>query len=316
MRILAVDDDPIILDLLQSPMWLGTAHELTCADSAAAALAAIAASPAPFDVFLLDIVMPDTDGIALCAAIRALPAHAATPIIMITASHAADAMELAFQAGATDFVRKPLEGLELGARIHMASMLNASIARERSARATADNLRRRRVLGYDELAHAPDDKGPMPLVVLKNQILGLPAGCHAMSLFAIRVQPFALPTADLYDDETLLGLSMIGNAVVGALQHDGSRLAYGARGHFVGITLGRRREALDMVTVKARSGLSTAWKEAGFDGQPPTLKGTPVTSLGVWTGRAAVEALDKAITRQPDHRFADPESLLQRFAGV
>ena len=165
MRILVADDDPVILEMLQSPMWLGASHDLTCVASAAAAMDAVKTTHVPFDVFLIDVVMPGQDGISLCAQIRSLPQYGSTPIIMITASTVADVMKRTFDAGATDFVRKPLDGLELGARINMATMLNASIRNTRTARASFDNLRRRIALGYDDVSRGPQIGSPSVLAL-------------------------------------------------------------------------------------------------------------------------------------------------------
>ncbi len=69
----------------------------------------------PPDVVLLDILMPGIDGFETCRRIRALPAGAATPVIVTTSLEDEDAIAQAYAAGATDFVTKPIN---LSALVH------------------------------------------------------------------------------------------------------------------------------------------------------------------------------------------------------
>ena len=315
MRILAADDDPFILDLLKSPMWLGNDHELVCVTSADAALEAIRSSR-PFDAFLIDVVMPGMDGIELCAEIRAISRHAATPIIMITASTAADMMQRAFAAGATDFVRKPLDGLELGARINMATLLNASLERERKTRATLTHLRQRTVMGQDDSPFMDVPSAAVSYLSLKSRILGVTAGCHAMSLFSLRVGGIEMPGDTQAEDDLLQRLAAIGTLVLQETKEPSTTLGYVGRGLFVGVTFGRRRERLDLLQHRSQIALDRMWQEMERTDPAPKLLVQSLSSLGVWTGPTAVEAIEAAVTRLPDPRFASPEELLNRFVGA
>lgn len=60
------------------------------------------------DLVLLDIMMPELDGIEVCHRLRQLPTGKAVPILMITAFDATDIIQRAFAAGATDFITKPV----------------------------------------------------------------------------------------------------------------------------------------------------------------------------------------------------------------
>ena len=118
MRILAVDDDPIILELLSQFVDVVGGHELTTALSGPEALEIVGTSRGvPFDCFLFDIQMPSMDGIALTQAIRASTSYADTPILMLTAMSDKRYVDVAFAAGATDYVTKPFEMSELKARL-------------------------------------------------------------------------------------------------------------------------------------------------------------------------------------------------------
>lgn len=114
MRILAVDDDPIILGLIPR-----IAAEVGCADttissSGAQALALLEQSFRPYDCLLLDINMPGIDGIELCGRIRRIPAYRDTPIIMLTAMKDVDHLDRAFRAGASDYISKPFDVIAFG----------------------------------------------------------------------------------------------------------------------------------------------------------------------------------------------------------
>src|SRR6185369_7896319 len=65
------------------------------------------------DVILLDVMMPNLDGLSACAAIRADPVTAHIPIVMVTTRGEEANIETAFRNGCTDYVTKPINGLEL-----------------------------------------------------------------------------------------------------------------------------------------------------------------------------------------------------------
>lgn len=108
MRILIVDDDRLFLELVSVNLEKKGLADLTFAVSAEDALKVIDKQIVPFDCVLLDIVMPDIDGIELCTNLRQRPEYRTTPIIMITASQSAKQMDCAFEAGATDFYENHL----------------------------------------------------------------------------------------------------------------------------------------------------------------------------------------------------------------
>lgn len=138
MRILAVDDDLIMLEILSGVVEVAGYTNLTLASSGKEALQLIARSPIPYDCLLLDIQMPEMDGIQLCGKIRAFDGYDETPIIMVTAMSDKRYVEAAFVAGATDYVTKPFDVLELGTRIKMSERLinNRAELKIKAAQAT------------------------------------------------------------------------------------------------------------------------------------------------------------------------------------
>ena len=113
-KIMIIDDQPLNLRLA-STVLNAKGYETKClSESTQAAEQILAYAP---DLILLDIMMPDLDGISLCKLLKSNPATALIPIIFITAKTGSESLITAFDAGAVDFVCKPFESAELLARV-------------------------------------------------------------------------------------------------------------------------------------------------------------------------------------------------------
>ncbi|MCV2886752.1 response regulator [Ruegeria aquimaris] len=123
LKVLIVDDDESILELLKTALTSFGNCKVSTASSAERALRAIEGCETPFDCFLLDVQMPQVNGIELLRRIRALPEYRETSVIMITAMTERHYVEAAFLEGATDYVSKPFDFLELRSRINSAHLL-------------------------------------------------------------------------------------------------------------------------------------------------------------------------------------------------
>jgi putative two-component system response regulator len=77
------------------------------------------------DVVLLDVMMPQVDGLAILEAVRADPALRYLPVIILTASNEARTKQRALELGATDFLHKPVDPSELLPRVHNVLMFKA-----------------------------------------------------------------------------------------------------------------------------------------------------------------------------------------------
>ena len=123
-RILAVDDEPLNLRVLEG--FLGSiGHQCVSVESGQQALETLDAS---FDLVLLDIMMPTMDGFETAHRIRQSPAFGEIPIIMVTALSAKKDRLRAVEAGANDFIAKPIDKVEL--RVRMESLLRMKEARD------------------------------------------------------------------------------------------------------------------------------------------------------------------------------------------
>lgn len=108
-KLLVVDDERGIVDMIQS--YFQTRYDILTAYSGQEALKKVAYKP---DLILLDINMPGMDGLTVCQKIRE---HIACPILFLTARIESSDKIIGFQAGADDYIVKPFDLDELGARI-------------------------------------------------------------------------------------------------------------------------------------------------------------------------------------------------------
>ena len=112
MKILLVEDEPLLRDGLVD-LFEGEGHEPTAVGDGAEA--ALRGTTEPFDVIVLDLMLPGLDGIEVCRRIR--EARPGVPIIMLTARGSEDDKIEGLRSGADDYVTKPFSPRELLARI-------------------------------------------------------------------------------------------------------------------------------------------------------------------------------------------------------
>lgn len=135
MRVLVVDDDTDIRDLLTSALGRD-GHVVVAVGSADAAKRALS-DDGGADVIVLDLALPDTNGIELCQSLRS--DGCTTPILMLTAhSEVAHRIE-SLDAGMDDFLGKPFAVAELCARVR-------ALARRRSAGFALPSLARKELV--------------------------------------------------------------------------------------------------------------------------------------------------------------------------
>ena len=109
-KILIIEDDEDIRDILRVYLE-GQAYEIWEAENGAEAMKQLVKQP---DLIILDLMLPDTDGLSICKRIRKKYYY---PIIMITAKNADQDKILGLSYGADDYITKPFNPLEVVARV-------------------------------------------------------------------------------------------------------------------------------------------------------------------------------------------------------
>lgn len=113
-KILVVDDEPDALDLIQYNLKAAGYDVVTAEDGEEALKKARSSPPA---LVILDVMLPEVDGLEVCKALRREPATATVPIIMLTAKAAEIDRVLGLELGADDYVTKPFSPRELVLRV-------------------------------------------------------------------------------------------------------------------------------------------------------------------------------------------------------
>lgn len=102
------------------------------------------------DLVLMDVMMPTMDGFAACAQIRQKPLGIYTPIVMMTGLDDVESIKQAYQAGATDFITKPINYLLLAYRLRYILRAKQTQDRLRASEAQLANAQRIAKLGHWE----------------------------------------------------------------------------------------------------------------------------------------------------------------------
>lgn len=141
--VLVVDDTPDNLSLMSG--LLKELYKVKVANNGDKALR-IAASDAPPDLILLDIMMPDLDGYQVCERLKADPATRDIPVIFLTARTEIEDERHGFELGAVDYITKPVSPPIVLARVatHLQLKASADFLRDKAAFLEAEVAKRTR----------------------------------------------------------------------------------------------------------------------------------------------------------------------------
>ena len=178
-RILVVDDTEANRDLL-SRRLRRQGHTVATADGGRSALEAVAKSQ--FDLVLLDLMMPDINGLEVLNRLKANPVDQHIPVMMISALDEIDSIVRCIEAGAEDYIPKPFDPVLLGARI------GASLERKR--------LRDRELAFIDELRVEKGKTEALLLNILPGTIVS-------------RIRKGDIAIADSFPDATILFADLV-----------------------------------------------------------------------------------------------------------
>lgn len=317
MRILAVDDDPFILELLQEIVVGLGRHDLTTVESGHDAMALIHAEPA-FDCILLDIQMPGMSGIEVCRAIRLVEGYELTPILMLTAMSDKKHIDGAFRAGATDYLNKPFEVTELQARI---DVLRALVEARRQ---TGDTLVRMPSGHRANVPDAPlslykpfdirDIDGIVDVVALENYVARLSrTRLFGSSVFAVsvrRVEQLYLNTSS-FDFQCLI--VDVAEALSDTLAMENFMAAYAGSGTFVCVIEGSKLSDLDRFTDQLNIAINGLGMHCS-DGRPLHVRVcVGQSSRLMWqSGASALDTMSQAVN-SAEHEAQRLEKNLENF---
>jgi DNA-binding response OmpR family regulator len=114
-RILIIDDSRTAQMMTSMLLSRGAYAVSTAADGEEGVRKALADPP---DLILLDVVMPKMDGFETCRRLRLEPATRGVPIIMMTTRGELTSVEQGYASGCTDYITKPVNNVELLAKVH------------------------------------------------------------------------------------------------------------------------------------------------------------------------------------------------------
>ena len=137
-RILVVEDEADIASLIKHALERGGGAVVETVATGAAALAAAAAGPP--DLMILDLNLPVMDGLEVCRLVRAKPATAGVPIIMLTARTSEGDRVAGLDLGADDYITKPFSLRELTARVRAVLRRRSSDSIPAAARYVGQHL--------------------------------------------------------------------------------------------------------------------------------------------------------------------------------
>ena len=136
MTILIVDDSPDQHTLLRTILSKAGHADIVSADSAKSASSYLnldgTVPSRQVDLILMDVLMPEQDGVETCRQIKNCAHLRDIPVIMVTAKNDLANLQAAFAAGANDYINKPVQGVELLARVSSALALKQETDRRKA----------------------------------------------------------------------------------------------------------------------------------------------------------------------------------------
>lgn len=299
MKILAVDDDPIFLELLMVTLAGLDYNDVHFAVSGLNALELIEQHSHPFDCILLDIRMEPMDGIELCRRIRAMPDYRQTPIVMVTAMSEKNYIDQAFGAGANDYVTKPIDRIEIKVRLNMVSTLlgershvDALAEHIVSSESAMDSLYK-----FEDAIPLSDASELTSYTSMENYVLKL----GNLRLFSSAALGFHIENAnDIFAFSPMVDfldmLEDVAEAISEALKHESHLLSYAGRGDFVAIV--PRVQAKDRTELEF--GIQQAIEESaksfhGVEVSPPRVRVGKPKSGGLLSFGSPTDTLTAAI---------------------
>ena len=299
MKILAVDDDESILELVTEFLNAFGYSDVVTAASGMEALDNISAEEKPFDCLLVDIQMPQINGITLCKRIRMIPGYRFVPIIMLTAMSHKKYIDEAFTAGATDYVTKPFDFAELQNRLADAQRLIFERERAQEGQAAVTETKRDQTaepgIKLSEPLKVENTRGVVGYTEFENYILQMSrARLFNSSVFAIKIRDIEKIHGSTSPAIFRNVIELVAGAIALCTKQSGNLVSYRGNGVFLFINHGRLRstEYTLETAFNDRIGLTQSRELHGFE--ISVLVGECVHLRSI-TKSGAIFSLNKAI---------------------
>jgi adenylate cyclase len=278
-HVLVVDDTPqnilLLADLLSS-----RGYDVTTAASGAQALELIAAKPP--DLVLLDVVMPEMSGYEVCRKIRANPATEVLPVVLVTALDPAQERIKGLEAGADDFLTKPINQPELLARVRsllrIKSLYDTVQAQARELHELTSTLEQRvsdQVTQLERLGRLKRFFSPhlADLIVAGDAEDPLRSHRREVTVVFVDLRGFTA-FAETSDPEEVMGVLREYHAEMGRhiLEHDGTLERFTGDGLMIFFNdpvpvpdPAERALRMALAMRSGAAGLATKWRKQGYD---------------------------------------------------
>ncbi|MEQ6248110.1 response regulator [Sulfitobacter sp. HNIBRBA3233] len=303
MRILAVDDDPTILEITELFLESIGYTDVSLAPSAQHAMKEMDASDRPFDCILLDINMPGMTGIDLIPHIIDHPHHHEARIVMLTALSDTQHIADAFVAGAIDYMLKPFELFDLEASI---KAVEAQRMAERPIPVTALDYKQSQVVKINTLIERgatlrSDASGVVSPFAIENCVLRVPGSTRDGAAVAL------VELATLAGGRKINGIGTedpyilkLTEALVEAIKDTKGMLSYNGEGVFTILAFNFSRDEAAPLLDAVHRAVETADKEVFADADTMTAYRTLMVHC-----RDLPDAQNPLITLR-DARAGDP----------
>jgi len=176
MRVVLADDDPVLQRLLRTALER-RGHDVVVASDGDAAWRAIQQDPPPLAV--LDWNMPVVDGLEVCRRARAGDSTRDTFLLVVTGRDAPEDVQAALEAGADDYMMKPLDPAGLMARLAIAERRIALDAERRDAVAQLARAQWLAGIGETAIAVQHEVNNPLTALMIEAQALAQLGGANA-----------------------------------------------------------------------------------------------------------------------------------------
>lgn len=210
-HILAVDDDALNRDVIER-IVARKGHKVTLASGGEEALQKI--KEESFDLVLLDIMMPDIDGVAVLKAIRQNYSMSALPVIMVSALDDSDKVVELLDLGANDYVTKPIDVPVLQARVK--TQLSVVTAHNK-INALSEDVRRRNKLLLNLFGRYVTDDVARNLVASPNASL-IGSELEEVTLLFVDIREFSEVSERLSPEKVMAMLNNFYDVMIDVVQ--------------------------------------------------------------------------------------------------